>query len=71
MFMAAGWDQAACHHRHLLCVYFQKRFELNILNIFNVKKAIHCLKLQPLELETPGMVASSLNPHPILWARPT
>jgi hypothetical protein len=32
--MAAGWDQTACHHRHL-CV-LSKTIELSILNILNV-----------------------------------
>ena len=51
MLTAAGWDQTAGHRRHPFCAYFQKRFELNILNILKVKRATHCLQVLPLEVE--------------------
>jgi hypothetical protein len=63
---AAGWDQTAGHRRHpfQVCAYFQKRFELSILNILNVNRAIHCLNLPPLDFKTTWTVDPELNPEP-------
>jgi hypothetical protein len=65
----AGWDQTAGNRRHLFCAFFKKRFELSVLNILNVNRATHCLKLPPLEFETTWTVASALNPEPICSIR--
>jgi hypothetical protein len=62
--MAAGWYQTAGHHRHPFCVFFQKRFELSILNILNVNLASHCLNLPPLEFKTTWTAAPTLTQQP-------
>jgi hypothetical protein len=61
---AAGWDQTAGHRRHRFCAYFQKQFDLSILNILNVNRATHCLNLPPLKFKTTWTVAFALNPEP-------
>jgi hypothetical protein len=51
---AAGWDQTACHHRHPICAYFLKRFELSILNIYMSTEPLTVSTYRPWSSKTPG-----------------